>query len=281
MRELERTPTDTHETSARAALPPLAVIGAGRVGRSIARAATDAGLTVSLSGRRDALAAAEDAGVALLCVPDASIAEACETIAGAVPPVRFVGHTSGATDLGALEAAGRRGARTFSVHPLQTVPDGGATLTGAACAVSGSDPDARLVAERLASALGMRPFPVTEDDRAAYHAAASIACNYLVALEEMAVELMERTGADDARELLAPLVLRTAANWAERGDEALTGPIARGDDATVARHREAIAEVAPELLDAYEALAERTRAVARRRESREHGSRPTGRGTTS
>lgn len=275
MRELERKRTDTQEASGRAALPPLAVIGAGRVGRSIARAATEAGLTVSLSGRRDALAAAEEAGVALLCVPDASIADACETIAGAVPPLRFVGHTSGATQLAALDAASRRGGRTFSIHPLQTVPDGGAALTGAACAVSGSDSEARRVAEALALALGMRPFPVAERHRAAYHAAASIACNYLVALEEMAVELMERTGTEEARELLAPLVLRTAANWAERGDEALTGPIARGDEETVGRHLDAIAEVAPELLDAYEALAERARALAERgREPEDSPGRP-------
>ena len=263
MRELERKRSDSHGASG-STLPPLAVIGAGRVGRSITRAASDAGASVSLSGRRDALAASEEAEVALLCVPDESIAEACETIAAAVPPLRFVGHTSGATDLGALEAASRRGARVFSIHPLQTVPDGGATLSGAACAVSGSDPEAGRLAEALAVRLGMRPFPVAERHRAAYHAAASIACNYLVALEEMAVELLERTGTEDARDLLAPLVLRTAANWAERGDDALTGPIARGDEETVERHREAIGEIAPELLAAYEALAERTRALADR-----------------
>ncbi|MGH2991471.1 MAG: Rossmann-like and DUF2520 domain-containing protein [Solirubrobacterales bacterium] len=273
MRELERKPTDTQEASGREALPPLAVIGAGRVGRSIARAASEAGLTVSLSGRRDALAAAEEAGIALLCVPDASIADACETIAVAVPPLRFVGHTSGATDLAALHPASRRGARTFSIHPLQTVPDGGAALTGAACAVSGSDSEARRVAEGLATVLGMRPFPVAERHRPAYHAAASIASNYLIALEGMAVELMERTGTENARELLAPLVLRTAANWAERGDDALTGPIARGDEDTVDRHLEAIAEVAPELLDAYEALAKRTRALAERGRDPEDRSR--------
>jgi predicted short-subunit dehydrogenase-like oxidoreductase (DUF2520 family) len=71
---------------------------------------------------------------------------------------------------------------------------------------------------------------------------------------------------DDARELLAPLVLRTAANWAEDGPDALTGPIARGDEATVARHREAIAAIAPELTAMYDALAERTREIARQPE---------------
>jgi predicted short-subunit dehydrogenase-like oxidoreductase (DUF2520 family) len=90
-----------------------------------------------------------------------------------------------------------------------------------------------------------------------------MASNLLVALEESASELVERIGVDDARELLAPLVMRTAANWAERGPAALTGPVARGDRATVERHRAAIAETAPELLAVYDALATRAEAVAR------------------
>jgi predicted short-subunit dehydrogenase-like oxidoreductase (DUF2520 family) len=258
MRELERNPIDSSD------IPALAVIGPGRVGRSLARIASDAGLRASLSGRRDALAACEQAEIALLCVPDASIEEACETISAAVPPLRFVGHTSGATHLGVLDAAVRRGAHAFSIHPLQTVPDAGAPLAGAPCAVSGSDSEARRLATELATALGMRPFPLSDPQRAAYHAAASIASNYLVALEEAAAELLRRSGTEDARELLAPLVLRTAANWAERGGEALTGPIARGDEETVERHVHAIAQTAPELLDVYVALAEHTRALAAR-----------------
>jgi predicted short-subunit dehydrogenase-like oxidoreductase (DUF2520 family) len=107
----------------------------------------------------------------------------------------------------------------------------------------------------------MRPFEVPEEHRAAYHAAASIASNLLVALEESAAALLEKAGVDDARELLAPLVLRTAANWAERGPEALTGPIARGDRETVERHRAALAELAPEFLPMYEALATRAERV--------------------
>jgi predicted short-subunit dehydrogenase-like oxidoreductase (DUF2520 family) len=260
MRELERdTNTDSREDDA---LPPLAVIGPGRVGRSLARAASGADVQVSLSGRRDALAAAEQADIALLCVPDAAIEDACEAIARAVPPLRYVGHTSGATGLEALRAASARGARTFSLHPLQTIPDGDSALAGTPCAVAASDAEALRVATTLAARLGLRPFPLDDRDRAAYHAAASIASNYLVALEETAVELLERAGIEGGRELIAPLVLRTAANWAERGDAALTGPIARGDEETVARHVDAIAAIAPELLDAYRALADRTRAVA-------------------
>ena len=96
---------------------------------------------------------------------------------------------------------------------------------------------------------------------AAIHAAAAMASNFLIALEEAAAELLGDI-TPDARELLAPLVLRTAANWSERGPAALTGPIARGDTATVERHLEALRERAPELVPLYEALAERTRALA-------------------
>ena len=75
--------------------------------------------------------------------------------------------------------------------------------------------------------------------------------------------MLRRAGGEDPRELLVPLVLRSAANWSERGPSALTGPIARGDEATVERHLAALAETAPELLDLYSALAERTRALSR------------------
>src|SRR4051794_8586344 len=115
MRELERESPETH-------IPALAVVGPGRLGRSVARAARDAGIGATLAGRSDALAASESAGVALLCVPDTSITEACASISAAIPPLRFVGHTSGATGLDALGDAAARGAETFVLHPLQTVP---------------------------------------------------------------------------------------------------------------------------------------------------------------
>jgi predicted short-subunit dehydrogenase-like oxidoreductase (DUF2520 family) len=263
MRELERDlPDDAGTDPGAADLPAMAVIGAGRVGSAVARAAASAGLRAEVGGRDDALERASRAEVALLCVPDGAIADACAAIAPAVPPVRFVGHVSGATGLGALAAAAKAGAATFSLHPLQTVPDAGADLTGAPCAIAGSDDEALRLADSLARALGMRPFHVPEEVRAAYHAAASMASNFLVALEESAAELLDRVGVEDARELLAPLVLRSAANWAERGPAALTGPIARGDEATVERHLAAIREHARELARLYEALAERTRALA-------------------
>lgn len=256
MRELER---DSEHPAA--TLPALAVVGAGRMGGAVSRAASAAGLDARLAGREDALDAARSSEAVLLCVPDSAIGAACSALAAAVPPLRFVGHSSGALGLEALSPALEAGAHTFTMHPLQTVPDGDADLTGAACAVSGSSLEALELATDLATRLGMAPFELPEGARAAYHAAASIASNLLVALEESAAELLGRAGVENGREILAPLVLRTAANWAERGPRALTGPIARGDEATVELHMGALGEIHPELLDAYRALAERARAL--------------------
>jgi predicted short-subunit dehydrogenase-like oxidoreductase (DUF2520 family) len=264
MRELERDPP--RHAAPDAGAPPfsgLAVIGAGRAGHSIATAATAAGLSVRLAGRDDALEACRDSEVALLCVPDGEISTACAVAAAAIPPLRFVGHVSGATTLDALSAATDAGAEVFSLHPLQTIPDAHADLVGAPCAIAGSTHGATALARGLAERLQMRPFEVPEDSRDAYHAAAAMASNLLVALEESAADLMDGAGIDaPARELLAPLVLRSAANWAERGGDALTGPIARGDTATVERHLEALRAAAPELVPVYEALAERAKALA-------------------
>jgi predicted short-subunit dehydrogenase-like oxidoreductase (DUF2520 family) len=261
MRELERDlPSDADTPmSVPEALPPVAIVGAGRMGGALAKAAREEGLNVTLAGRETALEACRGAEAALLCVPDDAIREVAETISEAIPPLRLVGHSSGATSLDALAPAAERGAATYSLHPLQTVPNQDAELVGAACAITGSDAEAEQFAARLGERLGMRPFAVPEQSRAAYHAAASIASNFLVALEQSASDLLERIGIKDARELLAPLVLTTAANWADHGGHALTGPIARGDEATVARHVEALREHAPELVSMYEALAERTR----------------------
>ena len=266
MRELERdlpaTPAEA-TLDAPAALERLIVLGPGRAGGAVAAAAASAGLNVALIGRDEAPVFTESAPTAvLICVPDAAIAGACEELAGTLPAQVAVGHVSGATPLTALDAARQRGCPTFSLHPLQTIPAADTKLAGAPCAVAGSDPVSLAVATQLATRLELRPFEITEERRAAYHAAASMASNFLIALEESAAELLAAAGVDDAREVLTPLVLRSAANWADAGADALTGPIARGDEHTVAEHLRALAEAAPHLAPMYEALAARTRAIA-------------------
>jgi predicted short-subunit dehydrogenase-like oxidoreductase (DUF2520 family) len=189
----------------------------------------------------------------LLCVPDGEIAAAAAVVA----PGAVVGHSSGATGLDVL--AGRE---AFSLHPLMTVPAGAppGVLRGAGCAVDGSTARALAVAEALAAALGLRATRVRDADRAAYHAAASIASNFLLALEAGAERLAATAGVE--RALLVPLVRATVENWATRGAaEALTGPIARGDEETVARQRAAVAQRAGDLLGAFDALADVTRSL--------------------
>lgn len=203
------------------------------------------------------------ADVVLLCVPDAEIAAA----ARALPAHTLVGHTSGATPLSAL---GR--AEAFGLHPLQTFAGGEAPdrFAGVGAAVAGTTPAALDTARRLALRVGMVPFEIADADRAAYHAAASVASNFLVALQAAAERIAggAALGPQEARALLAPLVRSTVDNWAAHGPErALTGPIARGDEATVARQRDAVAAVAPELLELFDVMAERTRSLAATREA--------------
>ena len=271
-RELERDLSTPADPGAEA-LPPVAIIGRGRLGTALARAALGAGVPSRLAGRDEAMAASLESRAALLCVPDGAISDAAARLVAAVPPLELVGHTSGATGLDALAAAERAGASLFSLHPLQTVPDAEAELAGAACAIAGSDARSLAFARALALRLGMHPFELAEEHRAAYHAAASLASNFLVALQESAADLLAATGVSEPRRLLAPLVQRTAANWAERGGEALTGPIVRGDEETVERHLGALRESAPELVELYEALAERTRELAGRRDRGAAGTR--------
>jgi predicted short-subunit dehydrogenase-like oxidoreductase (DUF2520 family) len=226
----------------------IAIIGAGRMGRALTAAVQAAGRPVAGPLGRGADGAGAEAVV--LCVPDAEIAAAAAEVARGP----LVGHVSGATTLAPLA-----GHEAFSLHPLMTVTaEEAPVFAGAGAAVAGATPRALAFAEDLASELGMTPFTVPDEDRAAYHAAASIASNYLVTLQAAAERLL---GHD--RALLAPLVRATVANWERLGPErALTGPIARGDAATVARQRAAVAERAPDLLPLFDALADATRELA-------------------
>jgi predicted short-subunit dehydrogenase-like oxidoreductase (DUF2520 family) len=277
MRELDRIPIT---------VTSCAIVGAGRLGTALAAALRATGLEID--GPLGRGADPRGAGAILLCVPDGEIAAAAAAIAPGVP----VGHCSGATGLDVLA-----GHDAFGLHPLMTVPhdreavktasraprgrspqegmprdgapvpvphDGEAVkrvFAGAGAAVAGSSPRALAVAHELAARLGMRPFTVADEDRAAYHAAASMAANFLVTLEGAAERLAGTAGVD--RDLLAPLVRAAVETWVRLGaEDALTGPIARGDEATIERQRAAIAERTPDLLPLYEEMVGATRTLA-------------------
>jgi len=213
------------------------VIGRGRVGSAIAGRLVERGVQL----------VDDEADVVLLCVPDAAIGDMAR---GLAPGRAWVGHVSGATRLSALAPHARR----FSLHPLQTFvrTRGPEQLDGAFAAVSGETPEAVDVATELARVLGLEPFELADDRRALYHAGAAVASNYLVTLYRIAAGLLEEAGAPP--EALVPLMRRTIDNGFE-----LTGPIARGDWATVDAHLDAIRAARPEVESIYQVLAEATR----------------------
>jgi predicted short-subunit dehydrogenase-like oxidoreductase (DUF2520 family) len=215
------------------------VIGSGRVGSALAARLRERRIRVS----------EEAPELVLLCVPDSAIAE----VAREVPGGPWIAHVSGATPLSALDPHERR----FSLHPLQTFTRarGPEQLNGAWAAVTGESEDALAVARWLAETLGLRSFELDDGQRVLYHAGAVFASNYVVALEHAAAALFESAGAP--REALVPLMTRTIENGFE-----LTGPIARGDWATVEAHRAAIRETRPDLEGLYERLAEATVVLA-------------------
>jgi predicted short-subunit dehydrogenase-like oxidoreductase (DUF2520 family) len=247
---MDKLPPRTRRAEARTA-DGIAIVGAGRLGTALAAALAAAGMEVDGPLGRDEPVTSASAAV-LLCVPDAQLRAA----AAALPPGRLVGHCSAATTLAALAPY-----EAFSLHPLMTVTPAGADFAGATAAIAGATPHALRTADALARRLGMQPLHVADADRAAYHAAASIASNFLVVIEDLA-ERLARTAGLDRRPLVA-LVHASAANWAALGaHEALTGPIARGDEDTVALQRAAVAERAPEDLELFDALVDATRRLA-------------------
>ena len=261
MRELDRlspsspaaapSPASTADVTAP---DQVAIVGNGRLGNALAGALRAAGVAVSGPLRRGETPAGVDA--VLLCVPDGEIRAAAD----AVPTGLAVGHCSGATGLEVLDGSGRD---VFSLHPLMTVTSDPASTTfaGAGAAVAGSTPEMLALARALAERLGMRPIEIAPADRTAYHATASIASNFLVTLEAAAERLAATVGIERAD--LLPLVLATVENWANLGGErALTGPVARGDEQTVAAQRQAIAERTPDLLALFDTMVDATRAIA-------------------
>jgi predicted short-subunit dehydrogenase-like oxidoreductase (DUF2520 family) len=220
------------------------VIGSGRVGSAVAARLSERGIAV-----REGRVVEDDPQLVLLCVPDTAIAD----VARGLTPGPLVAHVSGATSLQALEPHARR----FSVHPLQTFTRsrGPEQLDGAWAAVTAETDETRAAGLWLAETLGLRPFELPDSARMLYHAGAVFASNYVVTLHRAASLLFESAGAPP--EALEPLLRRTVDN-----DFELTGPVARGDWATVEAHLAAIRDARPELEHLYETLAGGTLALA-------------------
>jgi len=262
------------------------VIGPGRLGSTLIAALDRAGLTVSAVGvhqeedagfgggpaRVRVVDTALEADAWWLAVPDDDIFAVAGQIASALPGARRSGraplaiHSSGLGSLHLLKPLHEAGVDVLCLHPLQTFPGDGKAevLDGVPCAVTAWDEALATLGEDLAGRLGMRPFRLADDRKTLYHLAAAVACNLLVALESDAANLMsEATRREDGAALLAPLVKTTVDNLAARGPAgALTGPIARGDVATVRAHLRLLDREAPRVASAYRALSLEALALA-------------------
>lgn len=194
-----------------------------------------------------ALESAEAVGSAelvVIAVPDGSVADTALGLAHSFRDGALVTHLAGSLGLEVFEPLRRirPDLRIGSLHPLQSLPypssidDAVDRLAGSWCAIEGDDE-----MHAMATELGMHPFVVSPDSRGAYHAAASVASNHLVALAGQVERLAAQSGVPF--EAFLPLMRTTIENIACLGPaDALTGPIARGDVATVARHLDSIPE---------------------------------------
>ena len=242
----------------------VAIIGAGVVGQTFAQLLTDCPQYIVKLGSRsrgNMQTAVEDADMVLLAVSDSAIESVCTELASSFKADAVVAHCSGALSSEILKA---HGGPTASMHPLQTFPNVEAALpkvkgTYAYCE---GDESALPTIKALAQALGMQAVEIASKDKPLYHAAAVMACNNLVALMECALKLGEAANINRATmwQSLKPLIDATVENIDKHGTkEALTGPVARGDSATVSAHIAAISEstaLVSTQLECYRALGE-------------------------
>lgn len=258
----------------------IGLIGAGRAGSVLAAALIAAGHrlgavtarsvesrarvtdllpTATIRPTADVARAATD--LLLLAVPDDALGPLVDRLAAdAPPPGQVVAHTSGAHGLGVLAPVTARGARPLALHPVMTFT-GEATdlgrLPGISYGMTAPD-ELRAFATQLVADLGGYPEWVTEAHRPLYHAALAHGANHLVTLVNEAAERLGDAGVAEPARLLRPLLTAALENALARGDEALTGPVARGDAGTVTEHLAVLAAVAPDSVPAYRALAHRT-----------------------
>lgn len=241
----------------------LNIIGAGRLGKTLAQlahrsgqyrigavvcrslpAAQQACAFIGGGAPRDSLQALPAANLTLLAVPDGAIASVAAELAGtgtmAAGSVAF--HASGVGEAALLAPLAAVGMRCASLHPAFSFAEPARAVQGFAgtrCALEG-DVAAFPVLRDFAAAIGAVPFDLAPGGKAAYHAALSIASNYLVTLHDLAARVAAQAGMSDevAAAVLGGLMRQTLENTLALGPQAaLTGPIARGDAGTVARHR--------------------------------------------
>jgi len=272
----------------------ISIIGAGRVGAALGVLASQAGYRVRCVASRDiedarelaarlggetmvrsVSSAAAGSDIIFLAVPDDEIEPLCETLvrSKALRPGAVVAHCAGVLSSEALASA--RHALQCSVasfHPLQAFPrrlDEVRLPENTYCCIEG-DEAAVAALEKLGAAMGFRTVRIRPETKALYHAAAVMACNYLTALLDAALTVAEQAGISrgPGAEAMEPLIRATVEHFFRMGSEqALTGPIARGDLRTVEAHLAALGGSSHTLRDVYCSLGAWTVALARRKGS--------------
>jgi len=258
----------------------LNIIGCGRVGRALARlwlrlgtfkiqdvldhTAAESAAAVAFIGSGHAAGGINEmhaADVWMLTPPDDQIVVCCSALAGSglLKPGDIVFHCSGALPSSDLAAAARCGASLASVHPLKSFADSAAaarTFSGTYCAAEG-DVAALAVLRPAFERIGGIVSDIDPGFKTVYHAASVIVCNYLTALLETGLRCYEKSGfeREAALAMMQPLVRETLDNVFKLGTvNALTGPIARGDHAVVARQIEALGAWDPRIAALYRQL---------------------------
>ncbi|MCV2350115.1 Rossmann-like and DUF2520 domain-containing protein [Paucibacter sp. Y2R2-4] len=276
-----KTPPPSHHS------PRLAFVGAGRLGRTLARACAARGADVVAVASRSTAAAEELAAQLPACQalsPEQAVEaadwvfltvsdDAIASLADRLPwrSAQLALHCSGATELSALAAATRAGAQTAGFHPLQIFSDPARAehlLAGSTVAIELGSPDADLQQRLhdLADRLGMRPLQLPPGSRAAYHAAASYSASFLLSMLDEAAQLWAEVGLPESAALsaLLPLARGTLDAAEARGlSGALSGPISRGDLGVVATHLQALDAMAGDHGAFYRQLAQRQLRLAR------------------
>lgn len=258
--------------------PNVGIVGTGRVGAVLGAALARAGHPIAAgtgvsAGSVDRAArllpgvpllpadeVVARADLVLLAVPDDQLGPLVAGLAGtgAWRSGQVVAHTSGAHGLAVLRPAW--GVRPLALHPAMTFTGTAADLDrlpGISYGVTAPD-GLRPLAAGLVETLGGRLVDVPEDSRALHHAGLVVGANHLVTLVNEAVDLLRAAGVRDPADVLRPLLDAALGNALAAGDDALTGPVSRGDAGTVERHLRTLAERAPDAVAGYSALARRT-----------------------
>ncbi|MEP7290904.1 MAG: DUF2520 domain-containing protein [Chloroflexota bacterium] len=258
--------------------PSLAIVGAGKVGATLARLCFARGYGIETVysrtfGHAEALAtrvgaqavetADEVRGVlALIAVPDDAVGATAEALKGFNG--RAAVHTSGVHDANALEVLAARGVQVGGLHPVYPFTDverSIAGLPGATFAVEASDEPLKGWLGELVVALDGWMLVIPAGGKALYHAALAMMSSYTVTLYALAEKLLlglgaEKTAADHA---LVGLLAGAVENLRVQGiPNALTGPLTRVDVKTIAAHMDALGAVAPQIAEAYQQLARLT-----------------------